>query len=153
MKTSFGKLVVASWVAVVLASFVVVPVAEAQRRGGGGGGGGGGGAAARQGAEVSNSRADVRTSDVRSTSVNNVNAQRNVNVNVQGDSGCCNNGWDRPVAAAAVVGGTIAAVGSRVATPPPGCVPVNHGGMVYQQCGATWYAPQGSQYIVVNPPY
>ena len=26
MKTSFGKLVVASWVAVVLASFVVVPL-------------------------------------------------------------------------------------------------------------------------------
>jgi hypothetical protein len=25
--------------------------------------------------------------------------------------------------------------------------------MVYQQCGGTWYAPQGSQYVVVNPPY
>jgi len=25
--------------------------------------------------------------------------------------------------------------------------------MVYQQCGGTWYQPQGSQYIVVNPPY
>ena len=25
--------------------------------------------------------------------------------------------------------------------------------MVYQQCGSTWYQPQGSQYVVVNPPY
>ena len=149
MRTSSGKLVVATWAAVVAASFVMAPVAEAQRRGGGAAAGGG----ARQGAQVSNSRADVRTNDVRSTSVNNVNATRNVNVNVQGNSGCCNNGWDHPVAAAAVIGGTIAAVGSMVATPPPSCVPVNYGGMVYQQCGATWYAPQGAQYVVVNPPY
>jgi len=159
MKTSFGKLVVASWAAVVLASFVMAPVAEAQRRGGGSGAAagaqaGGGGGGARQGAQVNSSKADVRTNDVRNTSVNNVSATRNVNVNVQGNSGCCNNnGWDHPVAAAAVVGGTIAAVGSRVAAPPPNCVPVNYGGMVYQQCGATWYAPQGSQYVVVNPPY
>jgi hypothetical protein len=138
------------------------PIAEAQRRGGGGGGGGGagsarassGGGGARQGAQgaqVSNSRADVRTNDVRSTSVNNVSAERNVNVNVECSGRC--GGWDHPVAAAAVVGGTIAAVGSAVATVPPNCVPVNYGGMVYQQCGTTWYAPQGSQYVVVNPPY
>jgi hypothetical protein len=25
--------------------------------------------------------------------------------------------------------------------------------MIYQQCGSTWYQPQGSQYVVVNPPY
>jgi hypothetical protein len=30
---------------------------------------------------------------------------------------------------------------------------VNYGGTVYQQCGSTWYQPQGSQYVVVNPPY
>ncbi len=178
MKTSFGKLVAVSLTAVVLTSFVMVPVAEAQRRGGGGGGadraqgggggadraqGGGGGAdraqaggggGARQGAQVNNSKADVRSNDVRNSSVNNVNVNANRNVNVQGNSGCCNNnGWDNPLAAAAVVGGTIAAVGSMVARPPSNCVPVNYGGMVYQQCGATWYAPQGSQYIVVNPPY
>jgi len=29
---------------------------------------------------------------------------------------------------------------------------VNVGGMVYQQCGNTWYQSQGSQYVVVNPP-
>ena len=79
MKTSFGKLVAVSLTAVVLTSFVMVPVAEAQRRGGGGGGAagaqaGGGGGGARQGAQVNNSRADVRSNDVRNTSVNNVNA-------------------------------------------------------------------------------
>lgn len=62
-----------------------------------------------------------------------------------------------PVAAAAVVGTTVAvtaaAVGSMVATVPPNCAPASYGGMVYQQCGSTWYAPQGSQYTVVNPPY
>ena len=36
---------------------------------------------------------------------------------------------------------------------PANCVPVNYGGMVYQQCGSQWYQPQGSQYVVVNPPY
>jgi hypothetical protein len=142
MKTSPGKLIVAALTAFVLTSLVMVPVAEAQRRGGGGSG-------ARQ--------PDARTNNVRSTSVNNVNVERNVNVNVSGGcSGRCG-GWDHPVAAAAVVGGTIAvtaaAVGSMVAAPPPGCVPVNQGGVVYQQCGSTWYAPQGSQYVVVNPPY
>ena len=62
-----------------------------------------------------------------------------------------------PVAtAAAVTAGvavTSAVVGSLVRSAPPSCVPVNYGGMVYQQCGSTWYQPQGSQYVVVNPPY
>jgi hypothetical protein len=48
---------------------------------------------------------------------------------------------------------TSAVVGSRVATVPASCVPVNYGGMVYQQWGSTWYQPQGTQYVVVNPPY
>jgi hypothetical protein len=141
MSTSLCKLVVAASIAFVLASFAVVDFAEAQRRGGGAAAG------ARAGG-----RADVRTNDVRSTSVNNVNVQRNVNVNVEGCSGRCG-GWDHPVAAAAVVAGTVAAVGSIVAAPPANCVPVNYGGVVYQQCGGTWYAPQGSQFVVVNPPY
>jgi hypothetical protein len=147
MKTSISRLPVACVAAVVLASFLVAPIAEAQRRGGGGGGGG-----ARQSPQINNSRADVRTNDVRNTSVNNVNVSRNVNVNVEGCSGRCG-GWDHPVAAAAVVAGTAAAIGSMVATVPPSCVPVDYGGMIYQQCGNTWYAPQGSQYVVVNPPY
>lgn len=154
MKTLIGKLVLASAAAVILASFVMAPTAQAQRRGGGGGGATG--ARAGQGAQINNSRADARTNNVRSTSVNNVNAERNVNVNVDCSSRC-GGGWDHPVAAAAVVGTTMAvtaaAVGSMVATVPPNCVPVNYGGMVYQQCGGTWYAPQGSQYTVVNPPY
>jgi hypothetical protein len=166
---------------VILASFAMAPYADAAGerggRGGGGGGagaragaGGGGGArasapaaggASRQAAQVNNSRADARTNNVRSSSVNNVNnvnVSRNVNVNVE-QQGCCG-GWDNdyhPVARAAAVGTAVAVtsavVGSLVAAPPPGCVPVNYGGMVYQQCGGTWYAPQGAQFIVVNPPY
>jgi hypothetical protein len=36
---------------------------------------------------------------------------------------------------------------------PTGCVPINYGGMVYQQCGSTWYQPRRAQYMVVAPPY
>ena len=113
--------------------------------------------AQRQNAQVNNTRADARTNNVRSTSVNNVN-NVNVerNVNVSGNNNCCNNGWDNdyhPVATAAAITATAAVIGSIVRAPPPGCVPVNHGGVVYQQCGSTWYAPQGSQYAVVAPPY
>ena len=58
------------------------------RCGGGGGGSGGaraagGGGGTRQNAQANNSRADARTNNVRSTSVNNVNnvnVERNVNV-------------------------------------------------------------------------
>ena len=118
------------------------------------------GAAARSNVQANNSRADARTNNVRSTSVNNVNVNKNVNVNVEGHGGCCNNGWDNdyhPVATAAAVTATVAVtsaiVGSMVRTVPAGCVPVNYGGMVYQQCGSTWYQPQGGQYVVINPPY
>ena len=140
--------------------------------GGGGGanranGGGGGGANRAAGAQATNAHADKRTNEVRNTSVNNVNVNnnnvnvnKNVNVNVQGNSGCCNNGWDNdyhPLATAAAVTATVAVtsavIGSMVNTVPPSCVPVNYGGMVYQQCGTTWYQAQGPQYIVVNPPY
>ena len=86
--------------------------------------------------------------------------QTNVNVNVEGNNNCCNNGWDddyHPVATAAAITATVAVtsavIGSMVRTVPANCVPVNYGGMVYQQCGSTWYQPQGSQFIVVNPPY
>ncbi|HSD37870.1 MAG TPA: hypothetical protein VLC92_10210 [Rhodocyclaceae bacterium] len=144
----------------VFAIQMVVPTDAFARGGGGGGrGGGGGGGAAR----VDSSRADSRSTNVRNTSVNNVNrstsvnSNRNVNINVD-NGGCCNGGgWDNPLAAAAVVGGTIAVtsavIGSFVHSVPPSCVPINYGGMIYQQCGSTWYAPQGSQYMVVNPPY
>lgn len=164
MKNSIHKIALLASAALVVASFVAVPDAYAQR-GGGRGGGGGAAAGARAGggggggAQVNNSRADVRTNDVRNTSVNNVNVDRNVTVNVDGGNcnGRCGGGWDHPVAATAVVAGTVAvtaaAVGSMVATVPANCVPVNYGGVVYQQCGSTWYMPQGPQYVVVNPPY
>lgn len=170
MNRALGRLLPASLAALVLVCLATGPYADAAGRGGGGGGGGaraagGGGGAraasgggARQNAQVNNSRADTRTNDVRSTSVNNVNVERNVNVNVD-QHGCCGGGWDNdyhPVATAAAVGAAVAVtsavVGSMVQSVPPSCVPVNYGGMIYQQCGSTWYQPQGSQYIVVNPP-
>jgi hypothetical protein len=96
---------------------------------------------------------------VRSTSVNNVNLNQNVNVDVHNNRGCCHNGWanDYPVATAAAVTATVAVtsaiVGLIVNAPPPGCVPVNDGGCVYQRCGNTRYQPQGTQYVVIAPPY
>ena len=170
MKKSFSKLFLAPLTVLVLASFAMAPVAEARGGGGGGGGGGaragGGGARAGGGGsakQVNHANRDVRANNVRSTSVNNVsnrntniNANRNVNVNVDNNRG----GWDNdyhPVARAAAVTATVAVtaavVGSMVNTVPAGCVPVNYGGMIYQQCGSTWYQPQGSQYVVINPPY
>ena len=152
--------------------------AGANRASAGGGGGqhaaaGGGanraaGAGERKNVQATNAHADKRTNEVRNTSVNNVNVNnnnnnvnvnKNVNVNVEG-GGCCNNGWDNdyhPIATAAAVTATVAVtsavIGSMVNSVPPSCVPVNYGGMVYQQCGSTWYQSQGPQYIVVNPPY
>jgi hypothetical protein len=139
-----------------------------------GGGGGGGGAnraapaAQNKNVQANNVNADKRTNNVRNTSANNVNVNnnnnvnvnKNVNVNVDNNGGCCNNGWDNdyhPLATAAAVTATVAVtsavIGSMVNTVPPSCVPVNYGGMVYQQCGTTWYQSQGPQYVVVNPPY
>lgn len=140
---------------VLLGCFLLVPIAD--------------GAGNRR-AQPNNQRADARTNNVRNTSVNNVNrntninntnvnVNRNVNINVDVDHhGCC--GWDNdyhPIATAAAVTTTVALtaaiVGSMVPHVPPGCVPVNYGGLVYQQCGSTWYKPQGAQFVVVNAPY
>jgi hypothetical protein len=144
--------------ALVVASVALIPSVEA-RGGGGGGGRAGDGNRQAQSRQVNNSHRDVRANNVRSTSVNNVNVNKNVNVNVD-RGGCCNNGWDNdyhPVATAvavtAAVAVTSAVVGSIVHSVPAGCVPVNYGGLVYQQCGSTWYQPQGTQYVVINPPY
>jgi hypothetical protein len=120
------------------------------------------GNAKRAAPQANNAKADTRSNNVRATSVNNVNTTRNtnVNINVEGNNNCCNNGWDddyHPVATAAAVTAAVAVtsavIGSMVRTVPANCVPVNYGGMVYQQCGSTWYQPQGSQFVVVNPPY
>jgi len=180
MKKFSSKRFVTALALVALAAFAAAPVVEAARGGGGGGGGAGGGGGNRTSAggggnraaganvQASNANADQRANNVRNTSVNNVNVNnnnnnvnvnKNVNVNVEG-GGCCNNGWDNdyhPVARAAAVGATVAVtsavIGSMVQSVPPSCVPVSYGGMVYQQCGGTWYQAQGTQYIVVNPPY
>lgn len=94
----------------------------------------------------------------RSTSVS-----RSTNVDIDVDNGCCDNDWgdgdldDNPLARAAIVTGTVAAIGSIVRQPPANCVPVVHQEITYQQCGSTWYQPQYSgtnvQYVVVSPPY
>lgn len=158
MKHSLNQAIVALLGAVIVVASGWAPVAEAR-------GGGGGGAAMNAQA---NRPADARANNVRSTSVNsvntnrnvNVNTNRNVNVNVENHGGCCGGGWDNdyhPVATAAAVTATVAVtsavIGSVVRSVPPSCAPVNYGGMVYQQCGTTWYQPQGSQYVVVNAPY
>jgi hypothetical protein len=162
MKYSSRKLFGAPLVMAALAGLTLAPLAEAAGRGGGHGGGGGhhAGGGGKHDVQVNNSKRDVRTNNVRSTSVNNVNVNRNVNVDIDNNRGCCNNGWDNdyhPIATAAAVTATVAVtsaiVGSIVRTVPAGCVPVNYGGYIYQQCGSTWYQPQGTQYIVINPPY
>lgn len=159
MTNSSHKTLLASLAMSVLAGLALAPLAEAAGRGGGHGGGGhhAGGGGKRQ-VQAKHDRADVRTNNVRSTSVNNVNVNRNVNVNVDVDNH--RGGWDddyHPVATAAAVTAAVAVtsavVGSIVRSVPPGCVPVNYGGIIYQQCGSTWYQPQGTQYIVINPPY
>ena len=159
MKKSSIKLFPAALALVALVGFTVAPSVEAARDGGGGGKRASG-AGAQRNVQANNVQADKRTNNVRNTSVNNVNVNKNVNVNVEGGGGCCNNGWDNdyhPIATAAAVTATVAVtsavIGSLVRTVPPNCVPVNYGGMVYQQCGSTWYQAQGPQYIVVNPPY
>jgi hypothetical protein len=167
MKTSSNRLFAIPLIVVALATLAVVPLAEARDGGRGGGqraaakaGGGGGGR------QIDNSRRDVRSNNVRSTSVNNVsnrntNVNVNKNVNVDVDRrGCCGGGWDNdyhPIATAAAVTATVAVtsavVGSIVRSVPANCVPINYGGIIYQQCGSTWYQPQGGQYVVINPPY
>jgi hypothetical protein len=161
MKHAFSTTHRAALALFVAAGLAMAPLAQAAgNRGGGGHGGGHAGAAgARSKPQVNHSRTDVRANNVRSTSVNNVNVNKNVNVNVD-RGGCCNHGWDNdyhPIATAAAVTATVAVtsavVGSIVRSVPANCVPVNYGGMIYQQCGSTWYQPQGGQYVVINPPY
>jgi hypothetical protein len=162
MQKSLSRLFLAPLGAILLASFTLAPVADARERGGGGGrqvgqdGGPRGGGRDRQ---VNDNRRDVRTNNVRNTSVNNVNVNRNVNVDVDRHGGWNNN--YHPVATAAAVTATVAVtaavVGSIVRSVPPNCSPYSYRGMTYQQCGGTWYQPQyvgnDVQYVVVNAPY
>jgi len=178
MKNIFNKLIAAPLAVLMLSTLALVPSADAREARGGGNRANVDNS--RQDARSNNVRsASVNNvnSKTNNRNVANANANRNVNVNninnvntnrnVNGnnhyddhydnhyDNDCCNNGWDNPLAAAAVVTAVVVAVGTRVAAPPANanCVPVNSGGIVYQQCGSTWYQPQGGQYVVVNPPY
>jgi hypothetical protein len=46
------------------------------------------------------------------------------------------------------------AVGTVVATLPPACSQIVVNGVVYKNCDGVYYAPQGTQYIIVeDPPY
>ena len=136
MQRSLYKLFLAPLSVLLLASFALAPMAEA--RGGGGG----------RDVQVNNGQRDVRN-----TSINNVNVNRNVNVDVdrRGD------GWNDNYHPVATVVVTAAVVGSVVRSVPPNCSPYNYNGMVYQQCGSSWYQPQyvgnDVQYVVVNRPY
>jgi len=160
MTQTISKFRLAQLAVVVMAGLALAPLAEAADKRGGGGARASSGGGAKQKKQVNNSKQDKRTNNVRNTSVNNVNnsvnVNKNVNVNVDNDR----HGWDNdyhPVATAAAVTATVAVtsavIGSIVNAPPPGCRPVNYGGIVYQQCGSTWYQPQGAQFVVVNPPY
>lgn len=169
MKKSFSTCFCAALTALAVSGVIMAPLAEAKNVGGQNRAGGH--AARSGGGHADYSQRDARANNVRSTSVNrtdvsrrntNVNVNKNVNVNVDADhhGGCCHGGWDddyHPVATAAAVTATVAVtsaiVGSMVRTLPPSCVPVNYGGMIYQQCGTVWYQPQGSQYVVINAPY
>lgn len=160
MQRSLYKLFLAPLSVLLLASFALAPMAEARGGGGGLGGGGGGRAGGGRDVQVNNSQRDVRTTNVRNTSVNNVNVNRNVNVDVDRRGGGWNDNY-HPVATAAAVTATVAVtaavVGSVVRSVPPNCSPYNYNGMVYQQCGSSWYQPQyvgnDVQYVVVNRPY
>jgi len=101
----------------------------------------------------------TRTSVNRNVNVNqNVNVNRHVDVDVDVDRN-----W-HPVATAAVTTAAVATtaavtsavVGSMVHSLPPACTAVAINGIIYQQCGTTWYQPQyvGSsvQYVVIAPP-
>jgi hypothetical protein len=75
-----------------------------------------------------------------------------VNVNVNGHGHGYGYGY-HPVARGVVAGATAAAVmGHYYRTLPPGCATVNQHGIVYHQCGSTWYRTEGTQYVVVQQP-
>jgi hypothetical protein len=153
-----------SFIAVSLLAFAMpVEVLAAPRDGGG--------QASRGGNANANRNVNANANVNRNANVNananvnrntNVNVNKNVNVNVDGGYNTRYNNNYHPVATAAAVGATVAvtaAVVGAIVTPaqlPPSCVQVNSGGVVYLQCGSTWYQPQyqGSNvtYLVVNQP-
>ncbi len=65
-------------------------------------------------------------------------------------------GWGGAVAAGVAVGVTAAAIGSVAYALPSGCSSTVVNGVIYQQCGSTWYQPQyagnSMSYVVVARP-
>jgi len=166
MKKALNILLVILMSVTLLGSFIVPSEVEAAKRGGGdakrgGGDGKRGGGDGKRNVKVNDNKRDVRTNKVRNTSVNKVNVNRSTNIDIDVDRDHHHHhGWDddyHPIATAAAVAVTAAVIGSVVRTVPANCVPVNYGGIVYQQCGSSWYQPQyvGSsvQYVVVVAPY
>lgn len=49
--------------------------------------------------------------------------------------------WGATSAATVAATTTAAAVGPTITTLPPACAPIDVGGVVYQQCGASYYRP------------
>lgn len=87
--------------------------------------------------------------------VNNGNINTgDVNVNVNGNGYGHGYGYGyHPVARGVVAGATTAAImGHYYNALPSGCATVHQNGMVYHQCGSTWYRTDGNQYVVVQHP-
>ena len=137
--------------AALLVCGLVLPEASAR-------GGGGGARASGGGARASASgRAATRTSISGNVNSNRtINADRHRDIDIDVDD---RNDWvdDHPVAAAAVVARTSAAIGSTVYSIPPSCSVVVVDSVTYQQCGSVWYEPRyvdtSIQYVVVDAPH
>ena len=97
---------------------------------------------------------DVARTSVRSADINDVNVNKDVNVNVD-HGGCCFDTWGHPVATTAAVATGIA-VGAAAASAPQNCTPVVTDGVTTQSCNGTYYRPiyQGTsvQYQVISQP-
>ena len=107
-------------------------------------------------------RANVNNGNVN-RNVNNGNINRNVNVNADGYGHYDDDDdFDNPLAAALVVGATVAVTAAAIGSimepdeMPNDCSQVMRNNTTYLQCGSTWYQPQyqGSNvnYVVVPAP-
>ena len=91
--------------------------------------------------------------NVHVSQTTNVNVNRNVDVDVDVHHhvGCCYH----PVATPAAVAATVV-IGSIVHSLPASCTAVQVNGVLFQQCGSTWYQPQfhgtSVTYVVVVAP-
>ena len=142
------------------AAMTVADTAEAQRRGGGMRPGAGGMRPGAGGAGTYQVRRNANTNINHNTNINrNINVNRNVDIDVHHEYGYGYHWNDHyhPVARAAAVAVTTAAVvGAYYRSLPTNCVAIVRGSVTYYQCGSAWYRPTyvGSsiQYVVINAP-